>query len=117
LTVTVNAWFEVVPQLFVWTTVAVQEAVGVKVCSREVPDVPHPLHDQLPPDAGSGLRVTCVPEFALALADWVRVPLTEVYAVIGVALQTAAGGGGGGVEDPPPPPQPDSVMSAAIAAS
>jgi len=56
----------------------VQDAIGVKLCSREVPDVPHPLHAQLPPVAGSGLRVTWVPEFAVALADCVRVPLTEV---------------------------------------
>jgi hypothetical protein len=49
-------------------TVAVQEAVGVKVCSREEPEIPHPLQAQLPPVAGSGLRVTEVPVFAVALA-------------------------------------------------
>jgi hypothetical protein len=58
LTVTVNAWLEVVPQLLVCTTVAVQEALGTKLCSRVEPDVPQPLQDQLPPERGSGLSVT-----------------------------------------------------------
>lgn len=91
----------------------------MKVCSREEPEVPHPLQAQVPPEAGSGLRVTWVPVVAATLAVWVLVPLTEVYAVIAVALQTAGGGGGGGggvEEDPPPPPHPASAMSAAVAA-
>jgi hypothetical protein len=67
----------VVPQLLVWTTVAVQVAVGVKVCSREAPEVPHPLQAQVPPETGSGLRVTWVPVLAATLAVWVRVPPTE----------------------------------------
>jgi hypothetical protein len=74
----VNIWFEVVPQLLVWITVAAQEAVGVKLCSREVPDVPQPLQAQVPPEAGSGLRVTCVPVSEVTLAVWVRVPLAEI---------------------------------------
>ena len=92
---TVKAWLEEVPQLLVWTTVAVQEAVALKICSRADPDVPQPLHDQVPPVVGSGLRVTSVPEFAVTVAAWVLVPPTAVYAVIAVALQTAAGGGAG----------------------
>jgi hypothetical protein len=56
----------------------VQEAVGAKLCSREVPDVPHPLHAQVPPVAGSGLKVTWVPVLAVTLAVWVLVPLTEI---------------------------------------
>jgi hypothetical protein len=78
LNVTVKAWFDVVPQLLVWTTVAVQDAVGVKLCSRVDPEVPHPLQDQVPPVAGSGLSVTWVPVFAVTLAVWVRVPPTEI---------------------------------------
>jgi hypothetical protein len=100
----------VVPQLFVWTTVAMHEAIGVKLCSRDEPDKPHPLQDQLPPETGSGLSVTWDPEFAVTLAVDVRVPPTAVYAVIGVALHTA---GGGGCEDPPP--HADSAISAALA--
>ena len=75
---TVKAWLEEVPQLLVWTTVAVQEVVGVKVCSREVPERPQPLQDQVPPVVGSGLRVTSDPELAVAVAICVRVPATEV---------------------------------------
>ena len=112
---TVNAWFEAVPQLLVWTTVAVQEAVGTKLCSRADPDKPHPLQAHVPPVAGSGLSVTWVPEFAVTLAIWVRVPPTEVYGVIVVALHVAGGGGGGWSDPPPPPPQPESAMSAAAA--
>ena len=114
-----NAWLEVVPQLLVWTTVAVQVAVGVKVCSREEPDVLHPLQDQVPPEVGSGLRVIWVPVVAATLAVWVRVPPTEVNGVIVVALQTTGGGsgdGGGGAEEDPPPPHPARAMSAAVAA-
>jgi hypothetical protein len=117
--VTVNAWLEVVPQLLVWTTVAVQVAVGVKVCSREEPEVPHPLQDQVPPVVGSGLRVAAVPVVAAALALCVLVPPTEVNGVIAVALQTAVGGGngaGGGAAEDPPPPHPVSAMSKAVAA-
>src|SRR5687767_10381104 len=62
LTVTVCAWVEVVPQLLRYVAVAVQEAVGVTVCVREVPEVPHPLQDQEPPVAGVGAKLTCVPE-------------------------------------------------------
>ncbi|HET9861931.1 MAG TPA: glutathione S-transferase family protein [Steroidobacteraceae bacterium] len=107
-----KAWLDVVPQLLVWTAVAVHEAVGVNVCSREDPDKPHPLQDQLPPVAGSGLSVTSVPEPAVTAALWVRVPPTAVYAVIGVALHVSAGGG----MEEDPPPQPDSAMSAAVTA-
>lgn len=84
----------------------------MKICSREDPDLPHPLQTQLPPDTGSGLRVTWVPVFAVTLAVWVRVPPTAVNGVIAVALQV---GVGGGVEDPPPP-HPESPINAAAAA-
>jgi hypothetical protein len=100
-------------------TVAVQVAVGVKVCSREEPEVPHPLQAQVPPEVGSGLRVTWVPVVAATLAVWVLAPLTEVKGVIAVALQTAVGGGtgvGAGVEEDPPPPHPARAMSTAVAA-
>ena len=60
-----------------------QEAVGDTVCVREVPDVPQPLQDQLPPDDGSGAKATEAPELMVALA--VCVPL--ITAVIVVAGQ------------------------------
>ena len=71
------------PQLLVWVAVAVQEAVGLTVCVREVPEVPHPLQDQLPPVDGSGAKATDAPELMVALA--VCVPL--ITAVIVVAGQ------------------------------
>jgi hypothetical protein len=76
-----------VPQLLVYVAVAVQEAVGFTVCVREVPDVPQPLHDQLPPEAGSGAKATDAPELMVALAVWV--PL--MTAVIVVAVQVGGG--------------------------
>ncbi len=83
-----GAWVDCVPQLLVCVAVAVQDAVGLTVCVREVPDVPQPLQDQLPPDEGSGAKFTCAPELMVALA--VCVPLmTGVIAV--------------GVQPPPPP--------------
>jgi len=46
LTVMVCARVDCLPQLFVYVAVAVQDAVGLTVCVREVPEVPQPLHDQ-----------------------------------------------------------------------
>lgn len=71
------------PQLLVCVAVAEQEAVGNTVCVREVPDVPQPLQDQVPPEEGSGAKATCAPELTVALA--VCVPL--ITAVIVVAGQ------------------------------
>jgi hypothetical protein len=47
---------------------------------REVPDVPHPLHDHVPPEDGSGAKTTCAPEFTVALA--VCVPLITAVIVV-----------------------------------
>ena len=60
-----------------------QDAVGLTVCVREVPDVPQPLQDQLPPEDGSGAKATDAPEATVALA--VCTPL--MTAVIVVAVQ------------------------------
>jgi hypothetical protein len=83
LTVMVWARVDCVPQLLVCVAVAVQEAVGNTVCVREVPDVPQPLQDQVPPEEGSGAKATCAPELTVALE--VCVPL--ITAVIVVAGQ------------------------------
>ena len=80
---------EAVPQLLVNVAVAEQEAVGLTVCVRAVPEVPQPFHDQLPPDDGVGAKIICAPELMVALAVWV--PL--MTGVIGVGLQL------------PPPPE------------
>jgi hypothetical protein len=82
---TVMVWARVdcVPQVLVCVAVAVQEAVGNTVCVREVPDVPQPLQDQVPPEEGSGAKATCAPELTVALD--VCVPL--ITAVIVVAGQ------------------------------
>jgi hypothetical protein len=68
LTVMVCARVDCVPQLFVYVAVAVQDAVGLTVCVREVPEVPQPLHDQLPPEEGNGAKATDAPEATVALA-------------------------------------------------
>ena len=97
----------------VYITVAVQEAVGVKTCSREDPERPHPLQAQLPPESGSGLKVTCVPELAVTLALCVRAPPLETNGVMVVALHVPEGGG---VPEEPPPPQPVTTPSTRDAA-
>ena len=53
-----------------YVTVAVQDALGETVCVREVPDVPQPLHDHEPPEAGRGAKATVAPELIVALAVW-----------------------------------------------
>lgn len=68
VTVMEKTWVELVPQLLVYVAVAEQEAVGLTVCWRAVPDVPQPLHDQLPPDDGVGAKITCAPGLMVALA-------------------------------------------------
>jgi len=70
----------------VWVAVAVQDAVGDTVCVREVPEVPQPLQDHVPPEDGSGAKATGAPELMVALA--VCVPL--ITAVIVVAGQVGA---------------------------
>jgi hypothetical protein len=83
LTVMEKPCVDCVPQVLVYVAVAEQDAVGCTVCVREVPDVPQPLHDQLPPDDGSGAKATCAPEATVALE--LCVPL--MTGVIGVAVQ------------------------------
>jgi hypothetical protein len=87
-----KTWLERAPQVLVYVVVAVQEEVGFTICWRDVPEVPQPLHDQLPPDEGSGAKVTCAPELMVALA--LCTPL--MIGVIVVAVQV-----------PPPEPDPD----------
>jgi hypothetical protein len=58
-----------VPQLLVYLAVAEHEAVGNTVCVRDVPVVPQPDHDQLPPEVGVGAKATEAPEVTVALAD------------------------------------------------
>jgi hypothetical protein len=69
-TVMEKTWVEDAPQLLVYVAVAEQDAVGLTVCWRAVPEVPQPLHDQLPPDDGVGAKITCAPELMVALAVW-----------------------------------------------
>jgi hypothetical protein len=95
-TVIENAWLDCVPQLLVYVVVAEQDAVGLTVCSRAVPEVPQPLHDQLPSDDGSGLKLTCAPALMVALAVWV--PLTNGVIVVGLQVPPA------GVPPPVLPP-------------
>ena len=57
-TVMLNACVELVPQLLRYVAVAEHEEVGLTVCVREVPEVPQPLHDQVPPVDGVGANVT-----------------------------------------------------------
>jgi len=56
-----------VPQLLVCVTVAEQEAVGKTVWVRELPEVPQPDQDQLPPEVGVGAKATDAPEATVAL--------------------------------------------------
>src|SRR5262245_54592670 len=70
LTVMLKTWLDCVPQLLVNLAVAAHDAVGVTVCVREVPAVPQPLHDQLPPVDGVGANTTCAPELMVALDAW-----------------------------------------------
>ena len=65
-----------------YVAVAVQDAVGLTVCVREVPEVPQPDQDQLPPEAGSGAKATDAPELMVALAVWVPL-MTAVMVVAG----------------------------------
>ena len=62
--------------------VAVQDAVGLTVCVRELPVVPQPDQDQVPPEAGSGAKATDAPELMVALAVWVPL-MTAVMVVAG----------------------------------
>src|SRR5262245_43071175 len=59
---------ERVPQLLVYVAVAEHDAVGTTDCVRDVPDVPQPVHDQLPPEAGVGAKFTVVPDVTVAFA-------------------------------------------------
>lgn len=81
---TVMVWARVdcVPQLLVCVAVAVQDAVGLTVCVREVPEVPQPDQAQLPPEAGRGAKATDAPELMVALAVWVPL-ITAVMVVAG----------------------------------
>jgi hypothetical protein len=66
----------------VYVAVAVQDAVGLTVWVRALPEVPQPDHDQLPPEAGSGAKATDAPEVMVALAVWVPL-MTAVIVVAG----------------------------------
>ena len=72
-TVMLNACVELVPQLFRYVAVAEHEDVGLTVCVREVPEVPQPLHDHVPPEDGVGANATDWPDVIVALE--VCVPL------------------------------------------
>jgi hypothetical protein len=85
-----KSWVEDVPQLLIYVTVAEHDAVGFTVCCRDVPEVPQPVHDQLPPEEGVGARITCAPELMVALAVWT--PLMNGVMVVGLQV--------------PPPPAP-----------
>jgi hypothetical protein len=50
------------PHELVYVAVAVQVLVSVRVCSREEPEVPQPLQDQVP-ENGCGPRTTLDPVF------------------------------------------------------
>jgi hypothetical protein len=63
------------PQLFVYMAVAVQEAAGVTVCSRELPEVPQPLQFQEPPEVGWGPNCTELPALMLMLDACCQFPL------------------------------------------
>jgi hypothetical protein len=73
-TVTVKPCMLCAPQVLVWVAVAVQLAVGDTVCSRAVPDVPHPVQLQEPPDAGCGPNCTELPAVMLTLEVCCQVP-------------------------------------------
>jgi hypothetical protein len=85
-----KTWVEAAPQLLVNVAVAEQDAVGLTVCWLDVPEVPQPFQDQLPPDDGVGAKTTCAPELMLTFPVWV--PL--IKGVMTVGLQV------------PPPPEP-----------
>ncbi|GFE79430.1 hypothetical protein GCM10011487_14300 [Steroidobacter agaridevorans] len=75
----------------VYVAVAEQDAVGLTVCWRAVPEVPQPVQDQLPPVDGVGAKTTCAPELIVALAVWT--PLMNGVIVVGLQV-------------PPPPVGP-----------
>jgi hypothetical protein len=54
--------------------VAVQEAVGITVCSRAVPEVPHPVQLHDPPETGCGPNCTESPALMLTLAVCCQLP-------------------------------------------
>jgi hypothetical protein len=79
-TVTVKSCMVWAPQLLVYVAVAVQEAVIVTVCSRAVPEVPHPVQLQEPPVVGCGPNWTESPAVMPTLAVCCQVPpLTRRY--------------------------------------
>jgi hypothetical protein len=82
-TVIEKPWVDGAPQLLVYVAVAEHDVVGLTLCWRDVPEVPQPLHAQLPPDDGVGAKITCAPELMEALAVWT--PLMK--GVIAVGLQ------------------------------
>jgi hypothetical protein len=65
------------PQLLVKVAVAVQLALSLMDCSRDAPEVPQPLHDQVPLK-GCGPSTTVEPAFSEAddLTTHEVVPLT-----------------------------------------
>lgn len=82
---------ETAPQLFVCVAVAVHEAVGNTVCVRDVPEVPQPDQDQLPPEVGVGAKATDAPEATVALeVDEPLMTAPIVVAVQGGGVVTTA---------------------------
>ena len=49
--------------------VAVQLDLAVSACSRAVPEVPQPLHAQLPPEVGCGPKLKVLPAATVAVAN------------------------------------------------
>ena len=74
LTVTLKFCVLCAPQLFVYVAVAVHEPVRVTVCSRDEPDVPHPLQLHEPPLVGCGPNFTDAPEATVTLLVCCHVP-------------------------------------------
>lgn len=58
----------------------------VTVCSREVPEVPHPVQFQDPPETGCGPNCTELPALIVVLAVCCQLPpFTRRYGVMAVA--------------------------------
>jgi hypothetical protein len=75
-----------VPQLLVYRAVAEHDAVGNTVWVRELPEVPQPDQDQLPPEVGVGAKATDAPVATVA---------AEVCAPLMTGPMVVAGQAGG----------------------
>jgi len=99
-TVKLYCWVVRAPQLFVYVAVAVQVValvpvlVSLMVCSRDDPEVPQPLHDQVP-ESGCGPSTTVEPVFSEA-EDWTThevVPLMLRKGVVALGWHVCAHAG------------------------